>query len=311
MAGLTRKTLFVFGSDASQVSSFGQFGSKVAGLPQTSQDPTVIQSSGGGVPTTAWNQGWQTAVVNSDKAAYIQDMNGWCRVHSYMVGYLYQMGIPEWDANTAYFTNSIVQTQSNGQWFRSLQGGVPGVGAGQTGNAPPVGASNAFWQWINPATIGDGGVTVGKIPKASATNPGIVVDSLLSEVAGNIVLASGGFKFPDGSVQTTAAVSSNAVTVQSPPAPYVVTPTRVIGATYQNTGTKPLFVLISVTQANPTVTTAYVDGTPTPSTLMAQIGIGSGNVPGISYNGTIFFIVLPGYYYRTSGGNLTAWTEWT
>lgn len=134
MAQLTRKTFVQFGA-AGPTSSFGQFGSKTAGSPQTSQNPTVIQQ------LAAWSDGWQNAIVNSDKAAYLEDMNGLCYVFSYMIAYLYQSGIPEWDSGTTYYLNSVVQANS-GQWFNSLQNN-------NTGNAPPVGASNSFWAWIN------------------------------------------------------------------------------------------------------------------------------------------------------------------
>lgn len=138
MARIARKTLKQFGVTG-PASSFGQFGSKRAGLPQTSQNPTVLQQLG------AWLTGWQDAVVASNKAAYLEDMNGWCFVHSYMVAYLLQQGIPEWDTDTVYYNSpnpSIVQ-YNGGQWFKCLQDAI-------TGNAPPAGASNAFWEWINP-----------------------------------------------------------------------------------------------------------------------------------------------------------------
>lgn len=311
MAGLVRKTMIQFGQSG-PTSSFGQFGSKEAGTPQTSQDPAVIQQ------LSAWTQGWQNAVVAGDKAAYIEDMNGWCFVHSYELAYIYQMGIPEWDSATLYFTGSIVQTRSNGQWFKSLQGGVPGAGAGQSANTPPASASNAFWLWINPPGNLVGSQTINKIPKVTNAAPAIGIpgsvtlsDSLLSESGGNIVLASGGIQFADATVQTSAAVNSNAVTVQSPPAAYVTTPSRVLGATYQNTGTKPRFVSVALAGSNVNVTNVYVDSSATPTTIVGVYGIGSGNVPGIQNNGSIFFIVLPGYYYKALGGTLLTWTEWT
>lgn len=134
MAKITRKTMVPFGQ-AGPTSSFGQFGSKEAGFPQTSKDPTVIQQ------LSAWSNGWQDAVVTANKAAYLEDMNGMSFVFSYMLGYILQQGIPEWDSGTPYFINSVVQA-NNGQWFNSLQDN-------NLGNAPPVSASNAFWTWIN------------------------------------------------------------------------------------------------------------------------------------------------------------------
>lgn len=135
MAKILRKTFVQFGSGG-PTSSFGQFGSKTAGFPQTTKDPAVIQQ------LTAWVDGWQNAVVTANKAPYLEDMNGWCFVMSYMTAYLFQQGIPEWDSATTYYINSVVQA-NNGQWFNSLQDN-------NLNNPPPVGASNAFWTWINP-----------------------------------------------------------------------------------------------------------------------------------------------------------------
>lgn len=134
MAKIIRKTMTQFGLSG-PVSSFGQFGSKEAGTPQTSKDPTVIQQ------LAAWVNGWQDAVVTANKAAYMEDMNGLCFVLSYMTAYVLQQGIPEWDSGTTYYLNSVVQA-NNGQWFNSLQDN-------NLGNAPPVSASNAFWDWVN------------------------------------------------------------------------------------------------------------------------------------------------------------------
>jgi microcystin-dependent protein len=137
MAKIVRKTMVAFGQNG-PTTSFGQFGSKEAGFPQTTKDPTVIQQ------LAAWSNGWQDAVVTANKAAYLEDMNGMSYVFSYMLGYVLQQGIPEWDMNTVYYRNSVVQDNSGqGQWFNSLQDN-------NQGNQPPVSASNAFWQWVNP-----------------------------------------------------------------------------------------------------------------------------------------------------------------
>lgn len=317
MAGLVRKTLIPFGGSG-PTSSFGQFGSKEAGFPQTSQDPAVIQG------LSAWVEGWQNAIVSSDKAAYLEDMNGWCFVHSYEVAYLFQMGIPEWDAATLYFTNSIVQTASNGQWFQSLQGGVPGVGAGQSGNAPPASASNAFWLWINPPAyiVVPSAPSLNVLPKVANVSPSTGVPGSIglanSAVAedGTDVIISLPLKFPDGSIQSSAAVSVNAVTVASPPAAYRTVPiqpsgtsgARALGTTYQNSSSKPLFVTVS-TFTQSSATTVFCDGTTSPATVVAQISSTGG--PTGSQVIPITFIVLPGYWYNVIGGSLEFWTEWS
>src|SRR3990172_3696706 len=152
MPKILRKTLSQFGSSGA-ASNFGQFGSKEAGTPQTTKDPDVTQQ------LSAWASGWQAAVGSGDKAAYLEDMNGWCFVHSYMTAYLYQMGIREWDSGTTYYLNSVVQDGAgNGQWFKSLQDN-------NIGNVPPAGASNAFWRWVNPPEYVAGVSTANAVPK--------------------------------------------------------------------------------------------------------------------------------------------------
>ncbi len=303
MAGLTRKTAIAFGLQGS-TSNFGQFGSKQAGSPQTSQDPAIIQQ------LAAWGDGWTSAVVSGDKAAYIEDMNGFCLVDSYQITYLFQMGIPEWDANTLYFTGSVVQGAaggaSAGQWFVSLQGGAPGSGAGQTNNTPPAGASNAFWKWINPPVTADGGLSVNAIPKASTSGPATLVNSAISDNGTNVVLAEP-LKFPDGTVQSSAAVSQN-VSAQN-----VVTGSRALNATFHNSGTKPLFVLVSLGGSNSGGTffnaTALTDSNTTPTTT---VGFWAASGNGYGY-GAAFMIVLPGNYYRvnSTAGTMSCWTEWS
>lgn len=311
MAGLVRKTSIQFGN-AGPTSSFGQFGSKQAGTPQTSQDPAVIQ----GLPAR-WQQGWQSAVVASDKAAYIEDMNGFCFVDSYQLTYLFQMGIPEWDSGTRYFTNSYVQTQSNGQIFRSLQGGVPGVGAGQLGNAPPASASNAFWLWINPPQDLVGTATLNKVPKVTNTAPAngipgsvLLGDSAITEDGVNVGITLP-LKFPDNTIQSTAAVAN-----PGPPTGEASTTaigsgvtsiTRVLGTVYQNTGTKPRYVTVTANVAGNTCT-AFCDLATTPTQVVGYIAATAGD----NIVSTITFIVLPNFYYFVSGGSgIQYWTEWS
>lgn len=194
MAKLPRKTCVTFGLSGS-VTNFGQFGSKEAGTPQTSQDPTVIQG------LSAWVDGWTSAVVAGDKAAYIEDMNGFCLVAQYMSAYIYQMGIPEWDSATTYFIGSVVQGAAGGpsatQWFVSLQNN-------NLNNAPPASSNNAFWTWVNPPTAGNGGMSANVIPKSNPSNPAQLINSHVSDDGTDVIITLP-LKFPDNTIQSTAA----------------------------------------------------------------------------------------------------------
>jgi len=295
MAGLTRKTSILFGNQGPST-SFAQFGSKEAGSPQTSQDPAVIQE------LSQWATGWQSAVT-ANNAPYLEDMNGFCYVDSYQITYLFQMGIPEWDSATVYFTGSVVQIAATGATYTSLQGGVPGTGAGQSGNTPPTAASNSFWRWNNPPGVVLGTVSLNTIPKVINTAPGTgstgsatVGNSAISDNGTNVILSEP-LQFSDGSVQTKAAQPG-------PSNQNVVTGSRAFNTIFQNSLSRPLFVSVSVGGANNNVI-AYTDSSASPTTVVAQAGY----VYSISLQ--LFFIVLPGNYYKvTFSGTLYYWIEW-
>ena len=141
MSKIIRKTASIFASSAG-VNQLEQFGAKEVTGNYNGQsppaDPAVIQS------LSAWKGGWSSAQYEVF-APYLQDRNAVDYVNSYQIAYLLQMGVPEWDSETTYYTNSIVQY--NGQKFISLADN-------NIGNTPPNIASNATWQIISfPSTI--------------------------------------------------------------------------------------------------------------------------------------------------------------
>lgn len=113
MAKIARKTALPFGSAASagQIGEFGSFAATGTGV--TSTDPAVIQS------LSQWLAGWYSAVVNGNSPP-IQDMNGFCYVAMYMICYLMQEGVPEWDSGTTYYKGSIVTGVGTGALYTSL-----------------------------------------------------------------------------------------------------------------------------------------------------------------------------------------------
>ncbi len=137
MARLTRKTLTQFaGSAVAAALGIGKFGSAAAASPIFSTDPTVIQG------LAAWLAGWSGAVLGSSKFPALEDMNAVAFVHSYMQAYVFQEGIPEWDAGTTYYVNGIVKGPGTMQLFGSLTNA-------NTNNALPVAPnSNADWKFL-------------------------------------------------------------------------------------------------------------------------------------------------------------------
>lgn len=143
MPKLPRITVRQFG--ASGVSTnFGQFGSKKAAAPQTSQDPSVIMS------LAAWVNGWTQAAVGARFNPYLEDMNGFCLTVFYFLSNLFERGIPDWDTGTTYYQGALVNDPAvPGDVYVSLTNN-------NLGNAIPGHAGNAQWKWWNPSGSGSG-----------------------------------------------------------------------------------------------------------------------------------------------------------
>lgn len=135
MAKLTRKTLKVFGS-AGANTYFAEFGSQTLGAPVKTKDIDSIQT------LSAWINGFQDE-VDADKAPYMEDVNSMMYVHSYMVAYLFENGIPEWSATTTYYQGSVVRKTTTFEQYGS-------IGNNNLGNALPNQTDDANWKFLNP-----------------------------------------------------------------------------------------------------------------------------------------------------------------
>lgn len=108
---IVRKDQLIFALGAS---NNGQFGSAEAATFVTSLDPAVIMA------LPAWNNGWSDAVISGEKLPTLEEMQGTNYVNTYQLGYLFQEGIPEYSAGTAYFQHSIVKQPGSYQLYGSL-----------------------------------------------------------------------------------------------------------------------------------------------------------------------------------------------
>lgn len=111
MAKLPRVYQKQFGVNAG-ASDVGVFGSLAASSPQYSKDPATIQS------LAAFLSGWAGETIANNRPA-LEDFNALDFLSFYQLCYLFQSGIPEWDASTTYYTGSICQV--SGILYRSLQ----------------------------------------------------------------------------------------------------------------------------------------------------------------------------------------------
>lgn len=94
-----RKTQYQFGS-AAGAEEIAKFGSLAAGAEVYTTDPEVIQD------LVQYDQGWMGAAIGMSPA--VEDRNALDYLFAYQLQYLLQAGIPEWDAETEYFTGQVV-----------------------------------------------------------------------------------------------------------------------------------------------------------------------------------------------------------
>lgn len=100
MAKILRKIQKIFGVNAS-TNEVGQFGSYAAGAPAYTKDPDVIQA------LSQYESGWVAATPNNSNPA-VQDMNAVNYLFAYQLAYIMQSGVPEWNAQTTYYTGGFV-----------------------------------------------------------------------------------------------------------------------------------------------------------------------------------------------------------
>lgn len=100
MAKLPRVTqkIFAVNAPANQVTKFGTI---KAGSPQYATAAADIMNSN-------FETGW-SAAVESDYAPYRQDRNAVDTAVTQQIAYIFQEGLPEWDASTVYYKNSMVK----------------------------------------------------------------------------------------------------------------------------------------------------------------------------------------------------------
>ena len=113
MARLQRKNQKVFAGEAT---NNGVFGSLQAGTKQYSNDVETIQS------LDAYNEGWNSATISSEKLPPLEEFQSLQYMMTSQLAYIFQEGVPEWNANTTYYSGSCVKVidGSNFSLFVSL-----------------------------------------------------------------------------------------------------------------------------------------------------------------------------------------------
>lgn len=111
MARLPRVLQKIFGSSAG-TDQIGKFGSLAAGSPEYTTDIALIQS------LSNYLEGWYGAVLGNNSPA-IQDVNALDYLITKQLAYLFQAGIPEWDATTTYYIGSYASNGA-GTFYKSI-----------------------------------------------------------------------------------------------------------------------------------------------------------------------------------------------
>lgn len=142
MAKLTRKLQKIFGADLVAPNNIAEFGSLKAGTAAYSTDPDDIQ-------TAAWVLGWAAATVNNNAPA-LQDMNALAYLITRQLAYLFESGVPEWNAATTYYVGNIV-SDGNGNLYRSTA----------NDNLNKVVTNTSYWLKAN--SEGPGSLPVGSV----------------------------------------------------------------------------------------------------------------------------------------------------
>lgn len=108
---ITRVTQPIFAATAANI---GVFGSGAAGTKELSDDLATLMSLG------AWADGWSAATLGASKFPPIEEMNALQFINTTQLAYIFQEGIPAYDAGTIYWTNSVVKKTGTYQLYGSV-----------------------------------------------------------------------------------------------------------------------------------------------------------------------------------------------
>lgn len=163
---VVRANLRQFGKDGAS-GNFGQFGSVRAGSPINTKSIDLIQA------LSAWLTGWQSAVVDSNKAPFLEDMNSMMFVIVYQLFYILQEGIAEWNTDTTYFIGSMVRKTGTNEIYSSLTND-------NAGNALPVQTDSINWKFVYPVRFSTlvGSIDAAQIPSDTITQDKIADDAV-------------------------------------------------------------------------------------------------------------------------------------
>lgn len=221
MPKIERQTQKIFAGQANsdELGAFGtmKYTQTSGGSPVYSSDIEILQSN------PAYEQGWSVAVL-ADKAPFLEEMNGVQYGFSKQIAYLLQTGMPEYNPDTTYYTNSFCQV--NGIIYKSLTDE-------NIGNDPTADTTN--WEEFSAGGSGS------SLPIGTMFFSSGYVDTtkgLVTKADGSILSNNANTKaFIDWVVQSAALNSDFATTEQNWQAEAALSPDGVCGKYVINYGT--------------------------------------------------------------------------
>lgn len=126
---------------AASANNNGQLGSLQLGTRIDSNDLTVLQALG------AFDTGYNAMVVGGQKVPALEELQSLSYIATYQLAYLFQEGIPEYDATTNYYTKSIVKKPNTYEiWGSKIDDNL--------GNAVVAGTNWQFLQDLSNPSAG-------------------------------------------------------------------------------------------------------------------------------------------------------------
>lgn len=145
MTKIERKTQKIFAGNA-DTDELAVFGSMISGTPVYNDDIEALQSE-------AYTEGWKAAVA-ANEAPFMEEMNAVQYGFSKQLAYLFQQGIPEWDAGTTYYLNSFCQV--GGVIYKSMQDE-------NINHSPADDSEGTYWTPLETGGSSGGGLSIGTI----------------------------------------------------------------------------------------------------------------------------------------------------
>jgi hypothetical protein len=211
MTRTTRATQNIFAGSAS---NNGQFGSLQAGTKVDTNNLATIQA------LPAYASGWNSATVGSQQVPALEEMQGLDFMITTQLVYLFQEGIPEYDAGTTYYGNSIVKNPGTYQIYGSL-------GTSTTANTGNALSNATYWKLLcdlsNPATnVAWAGTAAGTanaltltatgVPAAPSAGQTIIFIGSTANTSGTVTVAINGGAAKNITKLGSLALSVNDIT---------------------------------------------------------------------------------------------------